>query len=31
MIGSAEIDVDGIDQEGKAHPLMRKGEWVSDL
>ena len=28
MIGSAEIDVDGYDQNGKAHPLMRKGEWV---
>ena len=28
MIGSAETDVDGIDQDGQAHPLMRKGEWA---
>ena len=28
MIGSSEIDVDGIDQDGKVHPLMRKGEWA---
>ena len=28
MIGSAEIDVDGYDKSGKAHPIMRKGEWV---
>ncbi len=28
MIGSAEIDVDGYDQDGKVHPLMRKGEWA---
>jgi len=31
MIGSAEIDVDGIDQDGKVHPLMRKGEWAFEL
>jgi aminopeptidase len=29
MIGSAEIDVDGITSQGKAEPLMRAGEWVS--
>jgi aminopeptidase len=28
MIGSAETDVDGIDAEGRAEPLMRQGEWV---
>jgi aminopeptidase len=28
MIGSAEMDVDGIDADGKAEPLMRKGAWV---
>jgi aminopeptidase len=28
MIGSGEVDVDGIDGAGKAHPVMRKGEWV---
>lgn len=30
MIGSAEVDVDGIDAQGKAEPLMRAGEWVAD-
>jgi len=28
MIGSAEMDVDGIDANGNAEPLMRKGAWV---
>jgi aminopeptidase len=28
MIGSAEMDVDGITKEGTAEPLIRKGEWV---
>jgi aminopeptidase len=28
MIGSNQIDVDGIDASGKAQPLMRGGEWV---
>jgi len=28
MIGSPETDVDGIDAEGRAEPLMRKGAWV---
>jgi aminopeptidase len=28
MIGSDELDIDGITQEGKAEPLMRKGEWA---
>ena len=28
MIGSAETDVDGLDAEGRAEPLMRQGEWV---
>jgi len=31
MIGSAEMDIDGIDQDGKPHPLMRGGEWAFDL
>ena len=31
MIGSAEIDVDGIDQNGRIHPLMRQGEWAFDI
>jgi aminopeptidase len=28
MIGSAEMDVDGISADGTAEPLMRKGAWV---
>lgn len=28
MIGSGELDVDGITREGKPEALMRKGEWV---
>jgi aminopeptidase len=29
MIGSGEMDVDGVAADGTAEPLMRKGEWVS--
>ena len=29
MIGSNEIDVDGIDHSGKSVPIFRQGEWVS--
>ena len=28
MIGSGELDVDGVSADGRAEPLMRKGEWV---
>ena len=28
MIGSGEMDVDGVAADGAAEPLMRKGEWV---
>ncbi|MBX9930561.1 MAG: aminopeptidase [Methylobacterium sp.] len=28
MIGSAEVDVDGLTQEGRAVPVMRGGEWI---
>jgi aminopeptidase len=28
MIGSGEMDVDGIDASGRAEPLMREGDWV---
>jgi aminopeptidase len=28
MIGSAELDIDGITASGAAEPLMRKGEWA---
>ena len=29
MIGSDQIDVDGIDENGNQEPIFRKGEWVS--
>jgi aminopeptidase len=29
MIGSGEVDVDGIASDGRSEPLMRHGEWVS--
>jgi aminopeptidase len=28
MIGSGEIDIDGLDNKGGGTPVMRKGEWV---
>jgi aminopeptidase len=28
MIGSAEMDVDGITSSGAAEPLMRAGDWA---
>ncbi|HEY6213546.1 MAG TPA: aminopeptidase [Vicinamibacterales bacterium] len=28
MIGSSELDVDGVTAQGSSEPLMRKGEWV---
>ena len=28
MIGSNQLDVDGLSKDGKAEPLMRKGEWA---
>jgi len=28
MIGSGEVDVDGVDAAGAAAPVMRAGEWV---
>jgi aminopeptidase len=31
MIGSGELDIDGITQSGVAEPVMRKGEWAGDL
>ncbi len=29
MIGSAELDVDGVYPDGRSEPLLRRGEWVS--
>jgi aminopeptidase len=31
MIGSGELDVDGISANGTSEPLMRRGEWAIDL
>ena len=31
MIGSQEVDVDGISAAGDSEPVMRGGEWVSGL
>ncbi|HTN11891.1 MAG TPA: aminopeptidase, partial [Acetobacteraceae bacterium] len=28
MIGSAQVDVDGLDAQGAAQPVMRAGEWA---
>jgi aminopeptidase len=28
MIGSGEMDIDGVLQDGTVEPLMRKGEWA---
>lgn len=28
MVGSGEMDVDGITEEGVREPLMRRGEWT---
>jgi aminopeptidase len=29
MIGSGDLDVDGVRPDGSAEPLMRKGEWAT--
>lgn len=31
MIGSEKMNVDGITDDGRAEPVMRKGEWAFDL
>ncbi|HWF85186.1 MAG TPA: aminopeptidase [Vicinamibacterales bacterium] len=31
MIGSAALDVDGVFDDGRAEPLMRQGEWATEL
>ena len=30
MIGSGDLDVDGVEAGGGAEPLMRRGEWADD-
>jgi aminopeptidase len=29
MIGSSQIDIDGVHADGRREPVMRKGEWAS--
>ena len=31
MIGSEEVDVDGIIEDGSTEPIMRGGEWAFDV
>lgn len=31
MIGSDQIDVDGITKSGEKEPVMRAGEWAFDV
>ncbi len=31
MIGSGDLDVDGVFDDGRAEPLMRQGEWAIKL
>lgn len=31
MIGSAEMDIDGITEDGSREPVMRQGEWAFDV
>jgi aminopeptidase len=31
MIGSADIDIDGVDADGSRTPVFRSGEWAADI
>ncbi len=31
MIGSGDLDVDGVFDDGRAEPLMRQGEWAAEV
>lgn len=31
MIGSSKMDIDGLAKDGKAEPIMRKGEWAFEV
>ena len=31
MIGKAELDIDGVLENGTSEPLMRRGEWAVAL
>ena len=28
MIGSGDLSIDGIDENGKSHPIFRNGTWA---
>ena len=31
MVGSAEMDVDGLTSDGRVEPVMRSGEWAFEV
>jgi aminopeptidase len=31
MIGSPELNIDGVREDGSVEPLMRRGNWTTDL
>jgi aminopeptidase len=31
MVGSSQLDIDGMKSDGTAEPVMRKGEWVTEV
>ena len=31
MIGSGEMNIDGITEDGSAEPIMRNGEWAFEV
>ena len=31
MIGSTELDIDGVSDNGNSEPLMRRGEWSTAI
>jgi aminopeptidase len=31
MVGSNQMDIDAITQDGKVEPLMRQGDWVTAI
>ena len=31
MIGSSQMDIDGITEDGRREPVMRSGEWAFEV
>ena len=31
MIGSGQMDIDGVTADGRAEPIMRAGEWAFEI